>query len=65
MEYRQLIKNPKHRLVWVKVFANEIGRLSQGVGGRVDGNETMSFIKHNEIHENIWKYVMYGQVLVN
>ena len=34
MEYRQLIKNPKQRPVWVKSFVNEIGRIAKGVGGK-------------------------------
>ena len=43
MEYIQLIKNPKHRPDWIKSFANEIGRLYQGVGGRVEGTDTIFF----------------------
>ena len=35
MEYIHLIKIPKHRPVWVKSFANDIGLISQGVDGRV------------------------------
>ena len=35
MDNRNLIKTPKHRPVWVKSFANEMGRLSQRVGGRL------------------------------
>ena len=36
MEYRHIIKNSKHRLVWIKSFANKIGRLYQWVDGRVE-----------------------------
>ena len=43
MEYIQLIKNLKHRPDWIKPFTNEIGRLYQGVGGRVEGRNTMFF----------------------
>ena len=43
MEYRQLIKNTKLRLVWIRFFANEIDRPSQRVGGRVEGTDTFFY----------------------
>ena len=36
IKYRKLIKNSKHRPVWVKLFSNNIGWLAQVFGGSVD-----------------------------
>jgi hypothetical protein len=33
LEYRQLLRDPKHKEIWTKAGANEFGRLAQGVGG--------------------------------
>jgi hypothetical protein len=35
MEYRHLIKSPKHQEAWKHSFANELKRLAQGIGGRI------------------------------
>ena len=43
MKYIQLIKNQELTPVWIKLFVNEIGRLPQGVGGRVKGTDTQFF----------------------
>jgi hypothetical protein len=37
MEYRHLMKNPKYKQVWGYAFGTEIGRLAQGLKGRVEG----------------------------
>ena len=42
MENRHMIRIPKHKPVWFKSISNEIDRLSQGVGGRVEGNDKKS-----------------------
>ena len=44
LKYRHLIKNPKYRKDWGHSFGNEVGRLAQGMPGRSDGTNTMSFI---------------------
>ena len=36
LNYRQLSKHPKHQNIWNRSFANKIGRISQGAGGRVE-----------------------------
>jgi hypothetical protein len=37
MEYRDLLKDPKHRETWSRAAANEFGRLFNGVGKNADG----------------------------
>ena len=43
MEHRHIIKNLNHILVWIKSLVNEVFRLPQGVGGRVEGTDTIFF----------------------
>jgi hypothetical protein len=39
MEYRDLLKDPKHRETWSRAAANEFGRLFNGVGKNTDGTQ--------------------------
>jgi hypothetical protein len=39
MEYRVLLKEPKHRETWSRAAANEFGRLFDGVGKNADGTQ--------------------------
>ncbi len=39
-EYKQLIKDPATAKLWTRSFANELGRLAQGVGDRLKGTDT-------------------------
>ena len=45
LNYRQLMRDPKHTKVWSESSANEFGQLAQGVGGRVTGTNTIFFIQ--------------------
>jgi hypothetical protein len=65
MEYRHLLKSPKHREDWTKSFANELGRLAQGVGGRQKGTNTVYYIRHDQVPENRRKDVTYGRICVD
>ena len=65
MEYRHLMKNPKYREVWGKSSGNEIGRLAQGMPGRVEGTDTMFFIKKEEVPPDRFKDVTYGKFVVD
>lgn len=59
LEYRQLLRDPKHKEIWNRAAANEFGRLAQGVGGRVEGTNTIQFIHKHEIPQDRWKDVTY------
>ena len=41
--------HPEYRVVWVKSYAEKLGRLSQGLPGVVDGTDTFDFIYKNEV----------------
>jgi hypothetical protein len=55
MEYRELLKDSKHRETWSRAAANEHGRLFNGVGKnadgtqRVEGTNTCRWIKKSQV----------------
>jgi hypothetical protein len=44
MEYRGLVFDEETFPIWDRAAANEFGRLAQGVGGRIEGSNTIYFI---------------------
>jgi hypothetical protein len=61
LNYRQLIREPKHKEIWSTSAANKFGRLAQGVGGRVKGTNTIIFIcKEDQEPKDRIKDVTYG-----
>jgi hypothetical protein len=60
LNYRQLIRDPKHKEIWSTPAANEFRRLAQGVGGRVKGTNTIFFICKDQVPEDRIKDVTYG-----
>ena len=61
LNYRQLLRSPKHKKAWSISAANEFGRLAQGVGGRIKGTNTIKFIHQRDVPKNRLKDVTYGQ----
>jgi hypothetical protein len=62
-EYRHLIKTLQ-RDIWEHSFANEIGRLAQGVGTRMlTGTNTIFFIEKSAVPAD--RVVTYGRICVN
>jgi hypothetical protein len=59
MKYQQLIQDPKHKAIWSKSSANEFGCLAQGVGGRIEGADTIRFIGKEQVPINRRKDVTY------
>jgi hypothetical protein len=49
LEYRHLIQDEGTFPVWNKAEANEFGRLAQGVGGRIEGSNTIFFIPRQAV----------------
>jgi len=49
INFRQLLKDPKHAKLWAHSAANEFGRLVQGVGTRIKGTNTIHFIQNNQV----------------
>ncbi|EJK62273.1 hypothetical protein THAOC_17120, partial [Thalassiosira oceanica] len=62
LNYRQLLRDPKYRKDWMLSAANEFGRLAQGVGNRIKGTDTMTFIRMDEIPKDRLKDVTYLQM---
>ena len=65
MEYRHLIKSPTHKETWTQYFANELGRLSQGVAQHEKGNDSIFFQSHAQIPIDRHKDVTYGRIVVD
>jgi hypothetical protein len=65
LEYRHLIKHPKYKRVWGHAFGNEIGRLCQGMPGRVEGTDTFFFIHKHEVPPDRRKDVTYDRICCN
>jgi hypothetical protein len=49
LEYRHLIQDEATFPVWNKAAANEFGCLAQGVGGRIEGSNTIFFIPRQAV----------------
>jgi hypothetical protein len=60
LNYRQLMRDPKHSKVWYGSSENEFGRLAQGVGGRVTGTNTIFFIQKDQVPIDRRKDVTYS-----
>jgi hypothetical protein len=58
-------QEPKHKDNWAHSFANEIGRLAQGIGNREKGANTILFIPHSQIPQDRRKDVTYGRICVD
>jgi hypothetical protein len=63
MEYRGLITDKETFPTWERAAANEFGRLAQGVGGRIEGSNTIYFIPRLEVSPS--KTVTYGRFVVD
>ena len=61
LNYRQLLRHPKHKRGWQISSANEFGRLANGVGGRIKGTNTIQFIRRQDVPKDRRKDVTYGQ----
>ena len=44
IEYCHSVGNPKYRETWQKSYSDEVGRVAQGMPGRVKGTDTIFFI---------------------
>ena len=49
MEYCHLIQHPNCKHMWAKSFANKLGCVAQGVGNRIEGTNTITFIPHTDV----------------
>ena len=63
IKYLHLWKNTKYWDAWGIWFGNEISRLIQGMKGHVKCTNKMSFIKKEEVPQNIFREVTYSRVV--
>ena len=55
MEYRGLMKNPKYRKLYAKLYTKELGRLAQGMPGQVEETNTIFFIPKKDVSLDCWR----------
>ena len=65
LEYRHIVKHPNHKKLWGGAFVKEVGRLSQGLPGIVEGTNTLNFIFKYEIPSDRFKNVTYARIVCN
>ena len=65
MEHRHLIGNPKYRKLWQRSYGDEVGHLAQGMPGRVEGTDTIFFIKKKDVPAHRWRDITYGRIVVS
>jgi hypothetical protein len=63
LEYRHLINDASNFTIWNEAAANEFGRLTQGVGNRIDGSNTIFFIPRQAVPKG--KIVTYRWFVVD
>ena len=63
LNYRQLMRHPTYKKDWQLSSANEFGRLANGVGGLIKVNNTINFIRMQDVNKGRMKDVTYGQFL--
>ena len=59
------MKNPKNWKLYGQSYAKELGRLAQGIPGKVTGTNTIFFIPKSEVPAACWRDFTYGRVVVN
>jgi hypothetical protein len=62
LEYRHFIKLENYKRIWVQSFANELGRLFQGIHD-IPGTDTCFFIKKSQVPKH--KHATYGRICCN
>ncbi len=63
LEYRHLIKHDKYKEIWTRSYANELGRLTNGIRN-IPGTNTMEYIHRNEIPKDRLKNIAYSKIVV-
>ena len=62
VEFKDLITNPKTKATWTTSYANELGRLAQGIRD-IKGSNCIYFIPHTKVPRN--KQVTYARMVVD
>jgi hypothetical protein len=65
LEYRDLLKRPELRETWSNAMGKEIGRLAQGLKGKVEGTNTIFFIHKHQIPADRFKDCTYARICAN
>ena len=61
INYCQIMRHPKYRKAWSILAANKFGQLTQGVGGRINGINTIHCIHRHKVPPKRLNDVTYRQ----
>ena len=64
MKYHHIMKNTKYRQLYATSYSKNLGRLAQGMPGKVEGTNTIYFEEKVDVPAERWKDVTYGRVVV-
>ena len=64
MEYLQVMKNPKYRMLYETAYSKELGRLAQGMPGQAECTDTLFFVLKNRVPVDGWRDITYGRIVV-
>ena len=64
MESCNLLKNPELYVLWTRLLANKLGRLTQGIRNIIGTNTMFFFIPKSQIPLNRRKDITYGRIVV-
>ena len=59
------MKNPKYRQLYCNLYAKEIGKLSQGIPGLVEGTSKVFFVENKDFPFNRWRDITYGRIVLD
>ena len=61
LKYRQFMNHPNHKKGWRISYANDFGRLENGVGRRINGTNTIQFIRAADVPSDRRQDITYGK----
>ena len=61
LKYRQLVKHPRLNKRWSRTLANKFGRLTNRVGCRIKGTNTIKFVRASNAPSESRRDITYGQ----
>ena len=65
MKYHHLVGNPEYYKTWQKSYGDKVGRLDQGMPGRVEGTGTLFFIRKTDVPNQRWRDITYERIVVS
>ena len=65
LEYRHIMKREDYQNIWGKLYGNQLGILSQGIGDNIKETDTIVFTTKQNIPFENRRDITYGQIVCN